>query len=164
MLPIRLRYTTTVSSVHLQASQMMPPIRVRDRLSAVAVYHPSNDDSVTSGGDGGSVQPPVVFDFGQNFAGWVEVLVTGSPLQSVRPLFSNVCFCARACGLVYCAFTQSSSSFVVVVESTIIHLPLDSTRAFSKLFTSIALVHVVCWLRLQTVSRCHSPPRSLRSR
>jgi alpha-L-rhamnosidase len=54
-------------TVVLQASQTMPPIRVIDTLAPIAMFN-------TSAG--------LVFDFGQNFAGWVQVTVSGSPPTS----------------------------------------------------------------------------------
>jgi hypothetical protein len=42
----------------------MPPIRVIDTLAPIAMFN-------TSAG--------LVFDFGQNFAGWVQVVVSGAP-------------------------------------------------------------------------------------
>ena len=63
-----------------QVSQMMPPIREQARLSPVALYHPMvTRDGVVAGG----VQPDMVFDFDQNFAGWVELVVEGTPTDKV---------------------------------------------------------------------------------
>jgi alpha-L-rhamnosidase len=44
-------------------SQMMPPIRVAERIKPVEIFNPQNGI--------------FVFDFGQNFTGWVKLSVTG---------------------------------------------------------------------------------------
>ena len=62
----------------VQISQVMPPIRVQGTLRPIAMY-PSPTDPST-----------FVFDFGQNFAGWVQLQLTGQSPGNAANMCPNV--------------------------------------------------------------------------
>lgn len=66
-------------------SQTMPPIRERTTLLPIGVYYPTTTSPAAQPAEHQGLGlscnvsgPDVVFDFGQNFAGWVRVTISGT--------------------------------------------------------------------------------------